>query len=653
MGRIITKGANMKKFLTFLKTNAFTVGAIVLFLVYLFSAVFTAGSQKNPQSAFDARKQNDVDQVTAVFEIKAAEGRKLKEIWINLGTMESKPETYSSVSVKYSSSKTGSGTSWTNREFYNSGSKTSNLYNWQSLIANISSTIANYNYFIFTFKGDFFVNEVVFLDNEGDVIEVTVLSESGVDLTDGAVSKLTDEQNSFTKKTGYKNTITQKESYLLSAVYGLKRGGGYVLDGQANALGLELIAVGVGIFGANTFGLRIIPLLFTGATLLLLYFFGRKLFSNKLFALLLPAFFMLGGMPFSVGKYGSVIPIYSFFALLSVYFMYLFYTVASTKKHIFQTILYLSVSGAAFAAAVAVGSFAVFALGILIALFIGGLLRQRAAYQRAISKSSKDKAKQTKLLNDCAYRLRADFAIAAGAFIILPVLILTLSYIPAYKFLSYAAGSKNFFSIMFKDFASAFTFKYQTAYSANGSGVFSWFINYRPATLYADVNTGVAERAVSAAQNFVQNAAGLMTLFSGLSFMIIYMLSKKVTAEEYASFTATSKPFLCILFSLVFFSLPFLFVKQTDATLFYTASMFLSAVILSDLDRIYTANPDRRIFARAGGLHPSSFYGYLYLGAMILNFALIIPVYFGIAVSARYISGFYWLTGILPGTFLR
>lgn len=644
----------MKKFLTFLKSNIYTTAAVAIFLVYFFSSIFTIGSLKSPTSAFDARKEFVSDEVKAVFEISLKDDKKLKEIWINLGAMEEvKPSASAKVTVRYSSTSTGSGTSLTSKDFFNSGSKSSRLYNWQSLTTTVSSSISSYKYFIFTFNDTSFVNEVVFLDNEGAIIEAKVISEMGVSLDDGTVSKLVDEQSSFTKKTGYKYNLTQKENYLLSAVSNLKNGGGYVVDGQANALGLELIAIGVGIFGANTFGVRIIPLLFTGATLLLLYFFGRKLFSNKLFAVLLPAFFMLSGMPFSIGKYGSVIPIYSFFALLSVYFMYLFYTVASTKKNISLTIKYLIISGAAFAVAISVGSFAVFTLGVLAVLFIGGLMRQNTAYKRAIHKSSKDKTKQTKLLNDCAYRQKAALSLAAGAFIILPILLLTISYIPTYKYLSFATNDKNFFSVMFSDFANAFSFKYETDYSANASGVFSWFINYRPATLYADVSSGVAERAVAVSQNFVQNAAGLMTLFSGLSFMIFYLFSKKVTAEEYDSFTATSKPFLCIFSALVFFSLPFLFVKQTDATLFYTASMFLSAIILSDLDRVYTANPDRRLFTKSGGISTSSFYGYLYLAAMLLNFALLIPVYFGIAVSARYISGFYWLTGILPGVFLR
>ena len=218
----------------------------------------------------------------------------------------------------------------THREFtvFKNGERN---YGWVNLAGSLSYS---QKYIKITSKQSFELKEVVVTDEKGNRLQLecyggAVWGETYDFLTaeqnpEAPFTKVVDEQDSFDLK-GI-STLTYKEAETLGAISNLLKGEGYHVANYSNVLGVELTAVGVLIFGENSFGLRIIPFLFFVATLYLLFFFGKKLFGGSLYGTLCSACYLLAGLGLCFGGLGLSYSIAVFFAVLTLWFTYNLFT---------------------------------------------------------------------------------------------------------------------------------------------------------------------------------------------------------------------------------------------------------------------------------------------------------------------------------------
>ncbi len=173
-------------------------------------------------------------------------------------------------------------------------------------------------------------------------------------------------------------------------------------------LGKLLIGVGIRLFGMNPFGWRFMGTLFGVLLLPLMYIFAKRIFRHTFFATAAMLFFAFDFMHFSQTRIATIDSYGVFFILLSYYFMYLFYSEA-TSLPTRRVHLYLALSGAAFGLAIAskwIGFYA--GVGLCILFFT-------ALFRRVRKKNIKE-------LAICGFCILY--------FLLIPFIIYYISYIP-------------------------------------------------------------------------------------------------------------------------------------------------------------------------------------------------------------------------------
>ena len=249
-----------------------------------------------------------------------------------------------------------------------------------------------------SFPGDMLVNEVVFVDKNGDVIPAYTswddvrgfISESNHsayrdifnanDKREGVENLLDAQENYKTGSTVYSN-FTQDEMYTLMQIDGILLGNrtvedNYITGTDSGPLAPLLSMVGVLVFGKSKFGLRIMSVLFTAALIAVAYLFGKRLFKSDAFGLLFAVLAAGGGLALTVGRLGLYFPFLALFAALAYYFMFKFFENGISDESPVKSGCNVLVSGLMFALAFAVDPKAVYLAIGLIALFVLGAVKQ-------------------------------------------------------------------------------------------------------------------------------------------------------------------------------------------------------------------------------------------------------------------------------------
>lgn len=198
-----------------------------------------------------------------------------------------------------------------------------------------------------------------------------------------SIALITDEQTSFTSTKGI-NSLSKSEVELLGAVDNLINGKSGYVSQSVNAMGVVLTGVGVGIFGSSAFGLRIVGFLFFVATLYLIFFFAKKLFSSVAYAIVATVLYLLAGMALSLVTHASVLSISLFFVIASLYFAYDFYVKAHDAREVRRNSSSLILSGFTFAFAISISLSSLVILPVLLIIClipsIKGIIEARKTF---------------------------------------------------------------------------------------------------------------------------------------------------------------------------------------------------------------------------------------------------------------------------------
>ena len=449
-----------------------------------------------------------------------------------------------------------------------------------------SVTASSYRLIRITVPCDMLINEVVFLDTEGSVIPAHAAESEVQGYFDsqywhsyrdlfhvndresvygslGDPANLTDSPRVAAGAHTYTN-FTQDEMYTLMQIDNIRLGsiipeGFAVTDTDAGPLATLLPMLGVLLFGACPFGLRIFPLLCMAAMVGAAYFFGKELFGGKGgFALLLCCLFAGGGLALTVGRLGLSIAPAALFVLLSYLCMYRFFRRGAEAENPMPGARNVLLSGIFFALAFAFDPKSLFALIGLAALFGVGvwrIMRAHRAQLAACAEAAEAEGAQPAeaqaadlggtpterraaaaeraeaLQEGSAYRTKLfvafillGFVAATAVLYILGSLPLYYTYVRLYE-ADPAAPVLGIFTLIGNAFRDVFTLDNATAFAAaNAGSPFGWLLAFKGATLYS-ASTDSVYVALNAQPNIAMALTALVAFLCMTAGIVFYFVS--------------------------------------------------------------------------------------------------------------------------------
>ena len=695
----------------------FGKAAFILVLVFLIVSACTIGGFTGAGRSYYMAADSNV-----VFYLDYQDGAKLDKVYLNVGSVYGEVGKDFSVEFRYASKSSSSEPTFSSSmlgtvklgNVYTSsveGTKGTN-YDWVrvfDLTEAGRSLSTSYCLIRLTVKTEMLVNEVVFVDAEGNIIPAYVTEKSVKSFfTDtqwpyyrdlftkndhskeygkaGDPVRLTDAQNNYTDGDTAYTDFTQDEKYTLMQIDDILLGR-MVVEGTFHAqtdfgpFAVLLPMLGTLIFGASPFGLRIFSVLCTTAMIVFVYLLGKRLFKSSGFGFMFACFAALGGLALTVGRLGLAYAMIALFAVAAYYFMFKFYEDGISKERPVKSAANVLISGIFFAFLFATDPKAVFALIGLAALFVVGWVRihrQGKAELAAVRKAALDKnaaagseedmlknlqesEHQERLIRmENGYSSRVLWLFFIVSFIVATVLITVLSAIPSY--FTYvklydanpAVPTIGIFGLVWAAVKDSFTLANTTAFtSANAINPFGWFLSLKGATLFSSGN-----ESVYTAMNAQMNLALAITSLIGLIFTTIYVILYFATGKTKSAYASAHtsgilNAYFLLLAGLVTSLLQYLFAGSSSAanSLLFTVFYGGFAVLMFYTAYVHDTGARKKLFGVPMNTTLKVLTGVCVVYALI--FVLTIPMLFSIPIAPLAAQICFGWTTFLSNGFYR
>ncbi len=270
-------------------------------------------------------------------------------------------------------------------------------------------------------EGEFL--EVAFWsENQGEWNRIEIDRIEVLNAESKGMEKLFDEQEIAICEPSYMNTAYFDEVYFPRTAYEYIEG----INPYENThppLGKVLIMWSMKIFGVNPFGWRFMGTLFGLMMIPVMYIFGKKVFGSTFLAFCTAFLMMFDFMHFVQTRIGTADGFLVFFILMTYYFMYRYYMKKSYELKFAPSLLPLLLCGVFFGFAVSVKWIGLFAgAGLAFIFFMSRILEYRD-YKKG-------------LVDVKGFRLKyiwGTMGMCLIFFIVIPVVLYTLSYIPVFN----------------------------------------------------------------------------------------------------------------------------------------------------------------------------------------------------------------------------
>lgn len=429
----------------------------VITLVYSVIALYNLGDMKAPQT-FEI-----VDNNTAI-ELELPEETNVSNINIYLGAQNLE----SSRSLNVSFYKADGMQSYA-KEIDNGSVFYWNNYEISAIAKSIKITSSDTVY----------VGEIEILDENNNRIYPTTSS-----------SFVIDEQDTIPVSTNYRNSTYFDEIYHARTAYEFIHQLP-VYEWTHPPLGKIFISWGINLFGMTPFGWRIIGTLFGILMVPILYIFTKKMFGITWVSALSTIVFSFDFMHFTQTRIATIDVYVTFFIMLMYLFMYKYTDEHLGKKPLTNTLIPLGLSGLFMGLGIAskwTGAYA--GVGLAVIFFTAIYLKYK-----------KSEISVRDIMKTVYFCL--------GAFVLVPVLIYAISYIPFVR-----ANGGSFHDII-QNQIDMFAYHGDTVVSSThpfSSQWYKWIVNYRPIWYYSGTNGELTEN-ISAFGNPVVWISGLLAFF--------------------------------------------------------------------------------------------------------------------------------------------
>ena len=492
------------------KLGAYTWALIGLIFVFLTAGLFTLGSARTTGESVVLTGASP-----AYYTVNVSSSDKLASVYVNLGEVYLANGESATVTVKTASttSPTTTAGNWSTfgEPFEAAAVKTTSKgeaqhYNWIEFTQEKARTIKKIS---ITVNANVRVNEIVCLNEKGEKLALSVYDPSSSTFTQSREAELAavfDAQDSFTaSKDAYYTYSLEEGAYMLSVQNVLSgneilESSTYHLEMDYNYLATAAMAGSVAIFGASLFALRLPALLSACCILVFAYLLLKELLKNEKTAFIFSALLAVGGTLVTVGRLGAPHVMVASALLASAYFMYRFFSKGITND--LNGGGNVLISGVFAAIAIAMDTTAVIPVIAVLVLFGFGLHRQHVAYQLALSKTEGqgetkvDENGNETVVNKAADKVKAIYGekvrlsvgFAVIGFVLLTVMFLLLGTVLCYSAYvrAFDAGDKNILLILWDGLLKSSRGYAPTYFTQDSTAsVFSWFLPWKAATLYA------------------------------------------------------------------------------------------------------------------------------------------------------------------------
>lgn len=533
------------------------------------------------------------------------------------------------------------------------------MFRWNKLQLS-NKTITTDKLVLSVTRGETWINELAFFDNEGNLLEVTA--------SDPACAALVDEQSTVPEYPGYMSGMYFDELYHARTAYehlhNLK-----VYEISHPPLGKIIISVGVAIFGMNPFGWRVMGALFGVLMVPLMYAFGKRIFKRSELALLATFLLTFDFMHFTQTRIATIDSYAVFFNLCMTYFMYKFISM-DLGDSLGDTLKPLFLSGLFFGIGCASKWICIYTGAALALMFFAKMIVQFIeAKKLARLELSEEQRNEPAIKNAKNYNSRLLKTILACIpfFIIIPLMIYFAAYFPYYtaEWKPNAETTKiaqmralgelgqneeppaNVLTLGEK--ASAYVKgvignqKYMLSYHsklatrhAYESAWYEWPLSNRPMWFYAGYNH--PDKTLYGTISSFGNPAVWWVGFAGTIFMLILVLRGRFKLNKDVFFM------LCCMASSM---LPWMLISRSVFIYHYFATVpmiiLASVYVLKYYEDRYYYVPKEMGLELPSGAKIIPAIKYVWMGIALLLFILFYPVLSGIPVKKTYIQALQWM----------
>ncbi len=468
------------------------------------------------------------------------------------------------------------------------------------------------------------LNEIAFFENGSTkpLSNFTIADDTTDTADQGKVINLFDEPEKVDYSHSYLSGMIFDEIYHARTAYEYINGMD-VTEWTHPPLGKLFISLGILIFGMNPFGWRIIGTLFGAAMIPVMYIFGKKLFSRRFYAFCAAFLMMFDFMHFGLTRIATIDVYATFFVILMYYFMYCYYADKSYTLGFKQSLRPLLLCGVCFGLGAASKWIGLYAGGGLAVLFFSLKYSEYKDYNKLCSHSkatySPSKADHGWCKDFIPIYLVRTMLYCVLYFVIMPLCIYVLSYIPGIISGSYKSG----ISYIIQNQSSMLRYHGTDVLSAThpfSSYWWQWPIMSRPLETYAGTDLPAG---LSSTMTIMGNPAiwwlGIIAVVLSL-FLAIRKRDRKMTV---------------LFVAIAFQYLPWVGITRiTFIYHFFSTVPFLILCIVYIIKQFIESYPKLK------------FVVCIYLGIVLLLFIMFYPVLSGMPVSRGYVETFLlWFAG--------
>lgn len=417
--------------------------------------------------------------------------------------------------------------------------------------------------------------------------------------------KLFDESDLIPERETNLNSTYFDEIYHARTAYefinGLK-----VYEWTHPPLGKIFIAIGVKLFGMNPFGWRIAGTVFGIMMLPIIYLFSKKLFAKTWLSGVVTIVFAFDFMHFVQTRIATIDVYITFFVILMYYFMYVYYSQSFYDVPLKKTFIPLLMSGICFGLGTASKWTGIYAGAGLCVIFFMTIHKRYKEY--LFARENPDSPKSAEICDSFVKNMILTLSFCVLAFIIIPLIIYLLSYIP------YAMCSGNGLKGILKNQTDMYVYHSKTVLDSThpySSKWYEWIIMKRPIWYYSGKVTETIKEGISAFGNPLVWWVGIPA--------VLYTVYNAVKKKDFNAVFLTVGYFAQLI--------PWIFVDRVVFIYHYFPCVpFLVLTIGYCLSEMYKRNKNTKYAA------------IVYAAAVIGMFIMFYPVLSGMSVNAEMVD---------------
>ncbi|MCL2702073.1 MAG: phospholipid carrier-dependent glycosyltransferase [Defluviitaleaceae bacterium] len=455
---------------------------------------------------------------------------------------------------------------------------------------------------------DLMLMEAAFKDHDGQRIPA-------VCLTPGAAA-LNDEQRLLPDRVTYMNGTYFDEIYHPRTAYEIIHQL-HIYETTHPPLGKVIIASGIGIFGMNPFGWRFMGTLAGVLMVPLIYIFARDMFKSSFIAFFTAFVFAFDFMHYVQTRLATIDSYIVLFIILQYYFMYKYYKTSFFAEPLRKTLVPLFLSGIFMGLGIAVkwtGMYAGLGLALIFCLTVWSRYREYCFAR----------SQRIQGFGGFWRNVRITFLCCFVFFVVVPVIIYTMSYIPQYR---NAEGLRAFLTAVWDNQQLMLSYHGMlVAEHAYSSPWWSWPLMLRPMWYYSGRTAEGLREGIS--------AFGNPAVWWGGIAAFAYTL--------YKYFKTRDKIALFLIIGYIAQFIPWMYVSRIVFIYHYFTCIPFITLMLG-----YAAhNIQGREFNRNGVKIRGVWFNYTFLALTALLFIMFYPVLTGTPVDSDFVDRVLrWMRG--------